>query len=230
MFDVRQLIPVGAPGTGIRSWNLPGSFQIAGITIDNPCGSWLFIPQDHTFIPPYTLGFAHSFAPTLSRIDILFANGPAGQISTQLGDVPTVYIFDTPVAESAGVASSGGQGFILQFTPVLLAINTTFDIGLVTVTQNLIPAIATNRVRVLTLSAQNSLDSVDHHGMSPVRYTLEAPGIGAFFLGELHSEKLAHQDIWPNGLDFPFGGAVDLAMTSDWSNNRVFIRCTFQRI
>lgn len=105
-------IPIGPPGTGKPSWNLPNSYQIAGVTIDNPCGSWLLIVEDNTYIPPYTFRFAHTFAPTLNRISIMYANGPAGQISTQEGDVPTAQIYDRPVAESAGLQDSTGAAFV----------------------------------------------------------------------------------------------------------------------
>lgn len=110
------ILPVGQSK---RSWILAGGYQIAGITVDNPSGSWLFIPQDGTFVPPYTLDFAHSFNPTLSRVDVLFQDGPSNQVSTIEGDPPLVRIYDRAVAEAAGVTSGAGSAFIRGFTPTV---------------------------------------------------------------------------------------------------------------
>lgn len=122
------VIPIGAIGTGKKSWQLAGGFQIAGVTIDNPSGSWLWIPDDNTFIPPYRLGFAHTFAPTQRQISILFSNGPSGQVSTIAGDDPSASIYDRPVAESAGTQAGGGDPFIAGFTPVHTAlVQTSFN-------------------------------------------------------------------------------------------------------
>jgi hypothetical protein len=104
MHDVAYL----TVGRDKLSWVLPGNYQIAGITVDNPSGSWLLIPQDNTYIPPYTSDFAHSFRPTLARVDVKFVTGPASQPSTLQGDRPFCQIWDTPVGESNGVTSSTG--------------------------------------------------------------------------------------------------------------------------
>jgi len=107
MMNDTVVIQVGASK---QSWNLRGGYQIASILIDNPTGCWLFIPQDNTYVRPFTLGFAHTFSPTVARVDVLFAAiGPDTTESVIIGDPFTAMIADTPVGNSEGQ----------HFTPII---------------------------------------------------------------------------------------------------------------
>lgn len=166
MQDTRTLII----GTDMMGWNLHGSYQIAGVTIDNKCGSWLWIPQDNTFIPPFTLGFAHNFSPTISHIDIRFMQGPSGQVSTTLGDQPVATIYDRSLSESVG---SSQQSSVFIPTQQSSAFGFIADY-LVTVTAGgggtLVPGIAGRRIRVLSLGLCYEMPNLDPLGR--VRTTL----------------------------------------------------------
>lgn len=232
MYDV-AVITIGAVGTGKRSWVLPSDFQVAGVTIDNPSGSWLWIPQDNTFIAPYTLGFAHSFHPTLSRVDILFANGPAGQISTQQGDKPTATIYDKPVADSAGQTSSEGSSFVEQFTPVLVStaqVIVPYSTGVSTV---ILAAIANKRYRVLTsevmLNPFSGNPPINYD--SPINYAfLQDAGLIAMILGRVSPEHPSDVRQFPGGMDFPVGGAIRFQAFDDFATNAVSRVLTYQVI
>jgi hypothetical protein len=231
MFDT-ALLPIGTVGTGRQSWNLPGGYQIAGITIDNPSGSWLYIPQDHTFIAPYTLGFAHSFAPTLSRIDIRFANGPAGQVSTQQGDPPTAYIYDTPVGESAGQVSTAGAAFITQFTPVLTVNNPLVLATFTGTTGTLLVAIANQRYRVLTIDVSRAPGNPA--GDSGAGYTIRdgiAPGtFDDKVNGQISKESPTSHHLYPAGMDMTVGRGVSYTANGDFSDTTLAVSMTYQVI
>lgn len=235
MFDT-ALIPIGAPGTGKRSWNLPGSFQVAGLTIDNPSGSWLYIPADNTYIPPYTLGFAHSFAPTLSSIDILFANGPAGQVSTQLGDPPMAYIYDTPVAESAGQVSSAGASFVQGFTPIQTA--TLLQVVSVSggaIEVNFVLGVANRRHRLLTFAANligmsAGYDQVTSLEPAPAFFFVKTSPGSTKFSGLLTPIAPNFSQIFPNGLDCEIGARIAIVMSVYYATVQIDSNITFQTI
>lgn len=232
MFDT-ALIPIGAPGTGKRSWNLPGSYQIAGLTIDNPSGSWLYIPADNTYIPPYTLGFAHSFAPTLSSIDILFANGPAGQVSTRLGDPPMAYIYDTPVAESAGQVSSAGASFVQGFTPVQTAtlLQVVSPGGLLQVT--LASGIANRRHRLLTFAANLLGMSAAYDDLlepAPAHIFVSTTPGTTKFSGLLTPAVPNFAQVFPAGLDCEIGALIAISMVVYYATVQIDSTITYQTI
>jgi hypothetical protein len=241
MFDKAQ-ITIGAVGTGRRSWNLPGSYQIAGLTIDNPSGSWLFIPADRTFIPPYVLGFAHSFAPTLASIDILFANGPAGEVSTQKGDPPVAIIYDKPVAESAGVVSSTGASFITGFTPVQ-AISTVNSVSVsIGLSATLVAAIANRRFRLLTVSARAISNNWDSGIVGPGPVIVGDVGVDYLIAdsftisqvslsGRIDRRNPSEFKGFSSGIDFPVGNPIVLVATTDpWADALLGLDITFQTI
>jgi hypothetical protein len=226
MFDTRQLT-IGAAGTGQKSWNLPGGFQIAGIRIDNPSGSWLVLP-DGTFIPPYTLGFGHSFQPTISRLDVLFSVGPAGQVSTQQGDKPTVTIYSEPVGEAPGVPSGAGTAFIEQFTPYQVGTflqNVAFSAPLVGGT--ICNGAANKRIRVLGI--QGWADP-NFGGNGPAesgcKWTIfPSDGSGVPFL-QFH---LTVRDILTYTIptDYPVGASVNHTIVCDWADVFLSLAITF---
>lgn len=103
MANVIRRTPVGVDIVGFGT-----SWQIAGITVDNPSGSWLRIPNIAD-IPPYTLGWATSVSPTATQIDVLFVASPSGTPSELVGNALTVTIYDTPITPSPGQASGAQQ-------------------------------------------------------------------------------------------------------------------------
>lgn len=99
MATVLRRTPVGVD---IRSFM--GPWQIAGVTIDNPSGSWLSVPNVGS-IPPYTMGWAASPTPTILTIDVLFVASPQGSPSENIGGPIQVTISDIPVAANPGEPS-----------------------------------------------------------------------------------------------------------------------------
>ena len=84
------------------------SWQIGGIRVDNPTGSWLLVDSINQFIPPYTNGWQADFIPAASSLSIKFVDSPSGSVSTLVGDPLTVTLYDTPVGASQGFSSGAG--------------------------------------------------------------------------------------------------------------------------
>lgn len=233
MFDVR-VIPIGAVGTGAKAWQLNFGHQIAGVRIDNKSGSWLLL-NDGTFVPPYTIGFGHSFQPTLASIDVLFANGPAGQVTTQQGDNPVVTIYSEPVGESPGVPSGQGTAFVEQFTPTVVgSVSAAISASTGMTSQSLnLPAVANKRYRIFTVFA--SMKSVFGVPSGPV----DNYDSGIYFLvysqantnfraaeGRLNPHHPIDRAIYPIGFDMPVGSAVIADAYMDFSNGSININVT----
>lgn len=226
--DDRRQLTIGAAGTGAKSWVLPGSYQIAGIRIDNPSGSWLALP-DGTFVPPYTLGFGHSFQPMLSRIDVLFSAGPAGQLSTQQGDKPTVVIYSEPVGEAPGVPSGQGTAFIQQFTPIQVASVLSLLATLNGASQTIVAATANKRIRMHTFSVYTAGASVStwpHNSGWSYGFISITTFVG--FGGHLYYPKM--DDMKQIELDFPVGEGITFSATADWADVTVNCDITFSLI
>lgn len=235
MFDTR-LITIGAVGTGIQSWVLPGSYQIAGIKIDNKSGSWLLL-SDGTFIPPYTLDFGHSFQPTVASLNVLFANGPAGQVSTQQGDNPIVTIYSEPVNESPGVPSGLGKGFIEQFTPIVSTSTTILVPTSTGVTSQIVLAAITNRrFRVLTVDTRlgalwQAPPNPDGQYDSGLIYSIfGAPSFTSIARGRLRPDHIIDHHIFPLGLDLVVGDSINATVLVDWADVSFGISFTTQTI
>lgn len=232
MRDLR-VIPVG---TNLRSWVLPGGAQITAVTIDNKSGSWLLIPQDNTYIAPYTLGFAHNFSPSLLRIDILFVDGPAGQVSTLAGDPPLASIYDAPLAESAGVASQGA-GFIVGFTPVqhFLALITILSIG-VGVTGTLIAGIPNKRTRLLSIGITTliygSAGATHYDVYANSHWILTEVSSGDIVESALIGrDNMNYQSLYPEGLDIAVGSDLDYTFYDTQTHDlRAYLKATYQII
>lgn len=93
-------------GTDIQSFG--GPWQIAGVTVDNPSGSWLSIPNVGT-VPPFTMGWGSNPSPTIMAIDVLFVDSPSGTPSELIGDSVTVTISSVPVDDSSGFPSGASE-------------------------------------------------------------------------------------------------------------------------
>ncbi len=212
MHELRYM-PIGPAGSGLLSWTF-GTYQIAGIKIDNPSGSWILLP-DGTFVPPYTLGFGHSFQPRIALIDVLWANGPAGQVSTQQGDQAIVTIYSNPVGESPGIPSGQGTGFIEQFTPVITASALIYAKVSGSGFTTLFASVVGKRYRILTTSicysVVNGLTIGSIYTDSPVTYRIEgSSGITTVpvALGMISPAHPVDPRVFPNGVDCPTGAPI----------------------
>lgn len=232
MYDT-TIIPVGAVGTGKKSWNIPNSNQIAGLLLDNPSGSWLFIPQDRTYIPPYTMGFQHSFSPTFARVDILFSNGPSGQVSTQQGDPVRATIYDVKIGDSPGTPSQGGA-FIEQFTPVLTISDQPVVPVSTGVTNNIIPATPNKRIRLLTcistLDPFFSNPPVPYDTGISIRFFESVTGLNDRILVRLNPDHPVDPQVFANGLDCTIGAGLQYTAFPDWATVPIGIMITYQLI
>lgn len=94
-------------GQDLRS--LATSFQIAGIKIDNPSGSWLHVTGIEKYVPPYTLAWSYPVNPTQLNIDVLFTTSPTGSPSELVGGPIVVELWDEELGASSGIASGAEQ-------------------------------------------------------------------------------------------------------------------------
>lgn len=229
-----QFTPLTITGS-LEAISLP-SGQILGVIIDNPSGAWLRLFPTYDFIPPYTLGWSRTLPGASANITLQYApTGPANQISTSGGALWSIWLDSDAVNNSVGISS--GAPFIEGFTPILTAQNSTFDIGLTTVTENIAAAISGQRFRIWTISAQKSLNkNSGYNGLSPVRFTIGSPFDfvnltgGAMHLNSLGAEQQATSVAFSEGLDIPVSQPMVADMTSDWANNRLFLRVTYSVI
>jgi len=100
---VERVTPVG---TDIIQWGT--LWQIAGVSVDNPTGSWLNIP-DVGDVPPYTLQWTRGVSPTKSNISVVFAPSPAGTPSQEVGRSVKVTIYDEPLPDGQGYPAGAAE-------------------------------------------------------------------------------------------------------------------------
>jgi len=103
MAFVERTTPVG---TDILQWGT--LWQIAGVSVDNPTGSWLNIP-DVGDVPPYTLQWTRGVSPTKSSISVVFAPSPAGTPSQEVGRTVKVTIFDSTLPDGQGYPAGAAE-------------------------------------------------------------------------------------------------------------------------
>lgn len=219
-------------GVNAPALSLPGPDQIRGALIDNPSGAWLLLRTTNEYIPPYTLGFARSFEYGHTSIAIEFpSTGPSGQVSTQVGDRPSVILFSVPIPESAGIRTP----FIEQFTPI-----TTVD-GVGTATVNnlgapiaLQAAVANQRIRLyqvsFTLSPFQSVPGPAYD--SPVAWTISQIGPNTNRRVEGRVSTIAPIDFrtYTPGLDFDLGAGMQCIAVADWADTPVEVIVSYQLI
>lgn len=115
-----------AVGTDLN-YIVGNGWHIAGITIDNPSGSWLRVTGIEQFVPPYTIGWQRSILPQQASVSVLFVASPSGTPSTTLGEPITVRVSDVPLPEAPGYNSgaeeiqTAGKGNIQHRFDVILA-------------------------------------------------------------------------------------------------------------
>lgn len=84
------------------------NWQIAGIAIDNPSGSWLLVEGINQTVPPYVKGWTYPVTPSQLNISVRFVDSPSGSLSQLVGGQPHVILYDQPVPISAGFPSGAG--------------------------------------------------------------------------------------------------------------------------
>lgn len=218
-----------APGDDLRAISLPGSF-IRGVEIDNPSGSWLYVPAFETFIAPYTLGWSTSLPHDASSIDILAQDGPAGQISTAQGSPIVVYLTDTSIGSNSG-SPDPGAGFIAGFTPTLVASITqqvpTFA-GLAT---TIVPGVAGRRIRVLSLTASVFISSIGLGvGDSSIGFAVQDTfATVTIVVGAVHRLS-PYISNYPGGIDLPIDAGIDLSASVAFAAEVLNLSITYQVI
>lgn len=144
-----------APGVSFISIGIQPGF-CRGVEIDNPSGSWLYIPSLETFIEPYTSGWSFGFPYEVAGIDILVPlTGPAGQVSTVQGDNVVVYLTDQQIPNAAGSPTSD-HTFIETMQSAQLGFSTAIvfcrTIGALANT-TIIVGVPNKRIRIVSLAA-----------------------------------------------------------------------------
>lgn len=223
-------------GTNAPALSLPGSEQIRGALIDNPSGAWLLLRTTNEYIPPYTLGFARSFEYGHASIAIEFpSTGPAGQISTQQGDNPSVKLFSIPIPNSAGIASQ----FVEQFTPLLTvegtATATINNLGGGGIPILLQAAVANKRIRLY--QAMFSISPFQGQPPKPYDSGITWMIARAQFTDTIRMVQgrvnLAHpvdRATYAPGLDFPVGAGMQCIAIADFADTFVEVIVTYQII
>lgn len=212
MLSVIRTVPVGVD---LQAFGTPGGQAVSGIIIDNPSGDWLLVqPGNNLFVPPYQMGWAHSFLPTTASVNVLAttfgaarALPPAGQVSTLQGDPYTVKLYDEPVGESNGVS------VLPPIIPTQQSAVTTFgvtipfnSIGIV-----LIPAVANKVIRVLYVSAA-------YVGISDISAFVTLIGAANFIFLQLAGvTKPDDTLVFPDkGIFLPIGRALTANVQTIW--------------
>ena len=223
--NITRYSPVG---TDLKSLVL-GYQQIRGVIVDNPSGSWLYMPEITGYCPPYTKAWSIDVNPTVASISFLFRDGPAGQVSTLQGDPIQVTLFDTPVGNSPGIASGGG--FIEAFTPVLLA-ETQLTTSIGGTTGVMLAAVTNKRYRVLTATLVYTEDTLTPRdsGQSVVLFASPASIVTNIRLRLAGMEHYVDDRVFPLGLDLPKSGGINYAEQCDWANADVTFTITYQLI
>ncbi len=91
--------PVGVDLKSIEG----NGWQIAGIMVDNPSGSYLSVAGYS--VPPYTMGWTIGLTPTALWVDVLFVNSPSGSQGQLVGGPIVVTLYDTPLPNFSGQPS-----------------------------------------------------------------------------------------------------------------------------
>ena len=174
------------------------------------------------------MGWASPVSPLAASLDIKFTNGPAGQVSTRIGDPLLVTVSTEPLDPSAGTPSTQ---FIEGFTPTLItpAVPTFFQIpfttGLVTL---LIPGVATRRIRLLTIDAHIYWSPAMNAPHSGINFQI-GDGVIAL-IGFLSMDHPSDSRAYPGGVDFGLGLGISLQAQTHFANNLIAPSITYQII
>ena len=220
------------PGQSLSAIGLVTGFA-RGLEVDNPSGSWLYIPQVETSIPPYTLGWAFGFAYDVSSFDIIAqALGPAGQVSTTAGDPIVVYVTDYRIPDAVG---SSPPGFIQQFTPVLNAFLFNLTVSVITgAGGTLIAGVVGKRIRLLSIDlfinrSSNAGGACNDDTITCIMQdSSNASNVSLLAAGGRNGGKDNRE--WPNGIDITTGANLTYAMQTAFQSMGCRISASYELI
>jgi len=203
--------------------------MIGGIIIDNPSGAWLSVGVGGAtwYVAPYTLRWIKRIDPVALSIDTvtMLAAGPSGQVSTVAGGPIVLTILDSP-------PDTADTSYLAGFTPVLIAVNATQVVRWSTgYSEELIPATAGKRIRLLTLSVRNGYSDVAAlYPVCGISYVVQPLASGTALIGRVSPDKPESVQSFPSGVDFPPGVAVWWSAQADWADQLIAISATYQVI
>lgn len=220
-------------GEDIRSLGAP--WQIAGITVDNPSGSWLLIPNIGN-IPPYTMGWATSPVPTVMVIDVLFSESPSGSPSTLTGQPITVTISDDPVGESNGLPSGAQQsdspiGAGIQFSGIVLVDTTPNTLLPVIDGTRIVPIRLTVSYNMSTLGGSLGPSILTPRGVSQIHGSEFDPATtlaDTIFTLSISPEAPAFEYIFTAGYIMPSGTTLRIQVLPDPSIGQQIVAVALQ--
>jgi hypothetical protein len=111
--------PVGTNLDGITGIG----WHIAGIQIDNPSGSWLFVTAIDQYVPPYRVGWKYPVSPQASSLSVRFVDSPSGSVSELVGDPITVTVYDVPIPTDHGNTSGAGGRVSIEPANLIRRVN-----------------------------------------------------------------------------------------------------------
>lgn len=206
-------------GRNLLNASLPAG-ETRGVAIDNPCGSWLVLDATGDYIPPYTLGWARSLDNAVASVTIRFVTGPAGQLSTQTGDAPTVTLYSTPVANSAGYADPGHPFVTRGNQPERAYATGTFSmlgLGGGSATTALLAASLVKRLRVYSVlwivDATAPANRLDDQVRIITQEVVTPPGPTGIVVADdyMHGNRQKSERIYTDALDLRLGSEVSFA-------------------
>lgn len=219
-----------APGVSLRGIGLQTGFT-RGIEIDNPSGSWLYLPNVETFIPPYTIGWSLVFPYDVASLDVVAGQSPAGQVSTTQGDSVTVYLTNDIDMKPPSSGETSSQ-FIQQFTPVLSA-SIQSGVTVTGISVTIITGVAGKRIRLITLSADRVLTGGFGATMPDSGCVFAAGASGGGNLpirGHLTAMNPTLFFVYPLGLDILLGANLVANVAGDFADTRIAFGASYQII
>lgn len=209
-----------------------------GIEIDNPSGSWLYIPSLETFVPPYTIGWSMSFPYGVSSIDLVAQNGPAGQISTSEGSNVVVFLTDEKDAVSPSPGSHDpnapagspdyGAAFIDQSVePQVAVVQATQCAESVATTIFPVVGVAGKRIRIYEIDIAYGLDTGTDKPMDGAvkAFPNGSPTLGDFFcVGIVNPDHPVDRIMFDPPHNLAVGDSLQIDFYASWTD--VFIDTT----
>lgn len=175
MYATRQT----SVGVDLVSWN-PG-FQIAGIEVNNPSGSWLLLSGINQYIPPYRAGWKFSLSPAQAAIDLSFVDSPSGSLSVLAGPDVVVTLYDEQIGTSEGVTTGAGSK-VSTIPPLLHAIAPSIGTGaastLISMLANPTQKIVVRRLEIVPDLTAGLASQQPFRSIVTVRFEQSGGGVG----------------------------------------------------
>ncbi len=127
-FEIQSI----AVGESLLSFQ-PSKYQIAGMRIDNPSGSWYRVVNNGRIIPPWTLGSQMLLIPNLTSVTVEFLPQFAGQPSRIVGNKIQVMTTDEPLPDLAPISIHNTIPYAATFCHSITFSTPDADAGLFTV-------------------------------------------------------------------------------------------------